>query len=122
MPPVKNGNLMRLDLVEVAAGAGGDQARRAERLVRRAHHLAERGRDRRVVEVLEHDHGRARQLGELLDLLVHAAVGVAAARRGVAAERRRAGEADHRRQLGKAAPGSGRPCSRGCAAARRTAR
>ena len=84
------GEVERLDLVEIAARAAGDQADGAERLVGRAHHLAERGRGDRVVEVLEDDDRRARQLGERRDLLGQAGVDVARARRRRRAERRRA--------------------------------
>src|SRR5262249_41940873 len=56
------GELEALDLVEVAAGTGRDEAGGPEGLVGRAHHLAEgRGRGR-VVDVLEDDDGRAGQL------------------------------------------------------------
>src|SRR4051812_1754527 len=87
----------RSHLLEIAARSGGDQARRAESLIHRAHHLAERGRYRRIVEVLKYHDRRPGQRGELLDLPIHAAVGVAFAWRGIAAESGRAREADCRR-------------------------
>ena len=66
------------DLQQVAAAARGDQSHRAETLVDRAHHLAKRGPDRRVVEVLKDHDGRAAERLELADLLQETAVCVAA--------------------------------------------
>ena len=91
------------DLLQVATAARSDQPHRAEALVRRAHDLAEGGRDGRIVEILEDHHGWTRQAGKAVNLLLQAAVGVATRGRGIAAERRRAGKAHHRRQVGKVA-------------------
>jgi hypothetical protein len=54
----------RLHLVDVPAGSAGDQPCGTESLIGGTHDLAERGRRHRVIEVLEHDHGRSRQLRE----------------------------------------------------------
>jgi len=69
------------DLLQVAARPAGDEPGRPERLVSRTHHLAERGRHDRVVQGLEHHHGRPRQFGEGRHLLVQARVHVARTRR-----------------------------------------
>src|SRR5262245_2671845 len=91
----------RADLLQVATGAVGHQADGAEALVRRAHHFAEYGSSRRVVEILKNDDRRPRQLRELIELCSDAAIRVATGWWRVAPERRCAGETHNRRQLRK---------------------
>jgi hypothetical protein len=78
-----------------------DEARRAEGLVRGAHHLAERGADGGIVEVLEDDHRRAREFAQGGRLVAEARVGLAPGW-SIRAERRGRGVADHRRKLREA--------------------
>src|SRR5262245_65789803 len=60
----ESGEAEAAHLVEIARRTAGDDAERAEALVAGAHHFAERGADRRVIDVLEDDDRGAGQLRE----------------------------------------------------------
>lgn len=107
------GEAHRLDLIEVAGGAAGDEADGAEGLVGGAHDFAEGGGHDGSVEVLEHNHWRAREFGERGDLLIEARVDVAGGRRERGTEGGGRGVTDHGGKLWEAGADAGVHVKRG---------
>jgi hypothetical protein len=92
----------RRHLIEVASGSRCDQPLCSEGLICRAHHLSERCRRDRFVEILKDDDRRAGQFTEGFHLGGHARIDVALAGSRLAAKRRGQRVSDHRGNLGKA--------------------
>jgi hypothetical protein len=93
-----------VDLLQVPAGAVGDQPDRAKGLVGRAHDLSKGGGQRRLVQILEDDHRRAGQLPEARHLIGQSGIRPLPAWRDRGAAGDGGREANHRRQLREAGP------------------